>query len=52
MLDNRIYESNPWNEDFGDLPFDDDKSFIARQQLCSINDGILFSLINGSRVYV
>ena len=23
-LDNRIYKSNPWNDDFNDLPFDGD----------------------------
>ena len=30
LLDNIIYESNPQNTDFDDLPFDGDEGWIAR----------------------
>ena len=46
FLDNRIYESNPKNSDFYDLPCDGDEMLIARQQIYCINDDIIFRLIN------
>ena len=42
-LDNRRYKSNHRDSDFGDLPFDDDESLIARQWLYRIKDKIIFS---------
>ena len=37
---------------FDALPCDGDESMISRKQLYSINNDIIFSLINGSIVYV
>ena len=51
-LDNRIYESNPKNNNFGDLHFDGDESLIARQRIYRINDDIVISFNNGLSVYV
>ena len=47
-----IYENNPWNSYFDDLPFDGDERLIARRRLYRINDDIIFILINGSSVCV
>ena len=52
LLDNRGYESNSWNADSDDLPFDSDERLISRRQLYRINYIIIFSYINGYRVYV
>ena len=52
LVDNRIYESNPWNADFDDLPFYGDKGLITRWLIYPINDNIVFGLNNGSSVYV
>ena len=41
-LDNRIYENNPRNTGFNDLPFDGYERFIARIILYCINDNIVF----------
>ena len=51
-LDNIIYESNPRNADFDDLPFDGDERLIVIQRLYRINDDISFMYINGSIFYV
>ena len=51
-LDNRINEINPQNYDFVDLPFDGDEKLLARIWLYSINDDIIFKLINGLSIYV
>ena len=51
-LDNIIYKINPQNANFYDLTFDGDDRLIARQWLYSVNNDILFMLINGSSVYV
>ena len=52
VFDNRIYESNPQNYDFDDLPFDDDEMLIPRWQIYRINDDILFKLNIGPGVDV
>ena len=52
MFDNKIYEINPGNADLDDLPFDGDERLIARQWIYPINDDIIFSLNNGSRIDV
>ena len=52
LLGNRIYESNPQNSDFGDLPFDGDEILIARRRLYHINDDIAFKLFNDLSLYV
>ena len=52
LLDKKIYESNPRNADYENLPFGGDEKLIARQQLYRINDTIVFRYINGSSVYV
>ena len=52
LLDNRIYESNPWNANFDDLTFDGDDRLISRQWLYRINDDIVFRLINSLIVYI
>ena len=51
LLDNRIYKSNPQNADFDKLPFDGDKSFIARKRVYCINDDIVFRLNNRINEY-
>ena len=51
-LDNRIGKSNPRNTNLNDLIFDGDERLIARGWLYSINDDIVFRLINGLSVYV
>ena len=51
-FDNRIYESNPRNADFDDLPFDCDERFITRQRIYCIIDDIVFRLNNDSSVCV
>ena len=43
-----MYESNPWNDDFDDLPFGGDQRLIAGQRIYHVNYYILFSLKNGS----
>ena len=52
LLDNRIYESNPRNANFYDLPFEGDERLIARRKINCINDNTIFRLINGSSVYI
>ena len=52
LFDNIIYESNPQNEYFDDLPFNGDERLIPRWRIYSINDDIVFSFNNGSGVYV
>ena len=47
MFDNVIYESNPQNVDFDDLPFNDDESWITRRNIFCINDDSIFKLNNG-----
>ena len=47
-----MYESNPLNADFGDLPFDEDEMLISRWQLYCIHDDIIFKLKNGLGFYV
>ena len=51
-FDNIIYESNPQNVDFDDLPFDGNELLITWQKIYCINDDIVFRLNNGSRIYV
>ena len=51
-LGNIIYESNPQNSDFGDLPFDSDEILIAKRWVYHINDDIVFNLFNGLSLYV
>ena len=51
-LYNIIYESNPRNDNFGDLRFDGDRSLITRRKIYHINNDIIFGLNNGSIVYV
>ena len=51
-LDNIIYEINPQNDDFYDLPIDVDERLITRQRLYRINDNIVFRLNNGSIIEV
>ena len=43
-LDNRIYKSNPLNDNFDDLPFDDDERLIARWRMYHITDNIIYRL--------
>ena len=45
-----MYESNPLNDDFDDLPFGGDKRLIAGQQIYHVNGDIGFRLNNGSTV--
>ena len=45
-----MYESNPQNTDFSDLPFDGNQRLIYGQRLYHINDDIVFSLKNVSIV--
>ena len=47
LICNIIYRINPWNANFDDISFDDEKRLIARRRLCHINDDIIFRLING-----
>ena len=35
-----MYETNHWNADFDELPFDGYERLITRQQIYSINDDI------------
>ena len=49
---NRMYESNPRNDDFDGLPFDGDERLINRRQLYPLHANIVFSLNNGSSVDV
>ena len=49
---NRIYEINPQNADFGDLPFDGDHMLIAKLLIYRINNAIIFRLNNGSIIYI
>ena len=51
-LDNRIYQSNHQNDDFGSLPFDGDERLISRLQLYHINYIIVFSYLNGLSVCI
>ena len=51
-LDNRIYDSNPRNENLNDLPFDGDEGLINRWWIYRKNNNIIFRLINGLSVYV
>ena len=51
-FDNIIYESNPINANFDDLPFDGDEIFITGLQIYDVNYDIVFRLNNGSSVYV
>ena len=51
-FDNRIYESNPWNDYLSYLPFYRDERLITRQIIYCINDDVVFRLNNGSSVYV
>ena len=43
-----MYESNPRNADFVELPFDGDQRLIAGQQMYGVNDYIVFRMNNGS----
>ena len=52
LFDNRIQKNHTQNADFDDLTFDGDEGLIFRQLLNSINDDILFRLINGSIIYI
>ena len=52
LLDNRIYDSNPRNDNLNDLPFDGDESLINIWWLYRKNNNIIFRLINGLSVYV
>ena len=36
LLDNKIYQINPWNADFDDLPFDGEKRLLAKRRLYHI----------------
>ena len=47
-----IYEINPRDANFDNLPFDGDERLIARQKIYRINDDIVFRLNNGFRIYV
>ena len=49
-FDNIIYESDPQDSDFDDLPFDGDERLITRQKIYCINDDIIFRLKNGLSV--
>ena len=52
LFDHIIYEINPPNADFDDVPFGGDESLIPRRRLYCINDNILFRLKNGLAVDV
>ena len=41
-----MYEINPQNDDFDDLPFDVDQSLITRKRIYRINDDIVNRLNN------
>ena len=43
-----MYESNPQNANFNNLPFDDDEMLITRRGIYGINDDIVKRLNNGS----
>ena len=47
-----MYESNPINADFDDLPFDCDERLITRRRIYCMNDDIVERLNNGSIVDV
>ena len=49
---NRIYESNPWNSDFDDFPFDWYERLIARRLIYRINDYMVLRMNNGLNVDV
>ena len=42
-----MYENNPQNIDFDDLPFDGDERMITRRRINHINDDIIERLNNG-----
>ena len=42
-----MYERNPRNADFIDLPFDDDQKLIAGQWIYRVNDDVAFRLNDG-----
>ena len=46
-FDNGMYESNPQNADFDDLPLDGDQRLITRQNIYRIHDDIIEILNNG-----
>ena len=52
IFDNRIYESNPQNIDFENLPFDVDKRLITRLLLYCIDYDIIFKLKNVLITYI
>ena len=47
-----MYESNPQNADFDDLPFDGDERLITILQINFINDDIIERLNNDSIIDV
>ena len=51
-FDNRIYESDPLNANFDELPFDVDESLITIRQIYCINYEIMFRLNSGSSINV
>ena len=51
-FDNRIYKTNPRNDDFDYLTFDGDERLITIQQIYCINYDIVFRLNSGLSVYV
>ena len=44
---NRMYESNPRNDNFVDLTFDSDQNLITGRKIEGANDDIIFRLRNG-----
>ena len=47
-FDNWMCVSNPWNNDFYDLPFYGDQRLIYGRQIYHANDDIIESFNNGS----
>ena len=48
-FENLMYESNPQNYNFNDLPFDGDERLITRLQIYCLND-IVVEMLNNSLI--